>query len=261
MTTRFGILLSVLLVASCGYQYPGLMVSPFKLSMGMTHPTSSVAPPPPAVDYADFRPAGGSMTTETKKVNSGEISLGFEVFQELPMKFVTGFSYDFVTFGGTGIFSQPLRQTTLYWWDPVLSEQLVMEKTPSVGGYFGTMILGPTIQYGVSVCRYNIKEYLYSGVDVYGGTNYSIPKSATLVTSGRSVRHLVEIGYREAVRFGVWFESDGRQTMVGFQMIISAAATFFPPPAPPIDCETANPANHYHSYEEELKYNEYCGKK
>lgn len=237
------------------------MVSPLKVTYDNARPTNTVVPPAPETVYTDFKPYGGSMAADTQNAVSGSISLGFEVFQELPLKFVIGGSWNFVTFGDFGTFQQTLRQTTLDWWDPVVSERLVMEKTPSLGGYFGTIVLGPTIQYGVSVCQYNIKEYLYSGVDVYGGKNYSVQKSVTPVTNGRSVRHMIEIGYREAIRFGLWFESDGRQHMGGFQFIVSGAVTFFPPPAPPIDCEAMNPANRYLSQEERHKYDEFCEKK
>jgi hypothetical protein len=259
MLSRFGLLLSILLIVSCGYQYPGLMVSPLKFSVGSSHPTTYIDPPPD-IDYTDFRPAGGPMEAHAETTNTAEISLGFEVFQELPLKFVVGASGNFVTFGDVGTFQQTLRKTTLYWWNPVVSERLVMEKTPSIGGYFGTMILGPTIQYGISVCQYSIKEYLYSGVDVYGGKNYSVQKSVTPVASGRSVRHTVEIGYREAVRFGLWFESDGRQHMGGFQLIFSAAVTFFSSPAPLYDCEAMNPDGHWRAPDEKQKYHELCEK-
>jgi hypothetical protein len=85
------------------------------------------------------------------------------------------------------------------------------------------------VQYGVSYSNYNMKQIKYYGVNFYGQRNSSLEKSRTLISSGRTVQHTIEIGYTERIRLGFWWETHAKQKMAGINLIFSSAVRLFSP--------------------------------
>jgi hypothetical protein len=220
------------LFSACGYQYPGLIVSPFKFSYESIDSRSGIDLEPRPVDRGDYVPVGGSMNVVRGDDTNKSIRFGLEVFQPLPLDFIIGLSGDYLfasPYGNNLFFCQGLRNYNIEWWDWIPYEEVDLERSPSIGWYFGKLfgskrgMGGLLLQYGMSIGYYKFVRYELSGVDVIGGQNYATLKNTVNLGSGMTVRNTIEIGIGEALRLGFWWEKDGIVNMGGIQLIFSAS--------------------------------------
>ncbi len=202
------------------HQYPGVLIAPFSFSRSSIHMNHNSVTAAPLPDYSDFLPSNGS-TSISREASDWEFLVSSQVFQVLPGGFIVGVSGTWFLDYGSKYGEQVLQRSWYNWWDPVPYDEMILQRTPTIGGYVGKLFLadggygGLLVQYGISIGGYKIKHRRFTGVDVYGGRNYSVLKDETLLDSGTSIRQTVEFGLTEVLRMGFWWESDGRSASVG----------------------------------------------
>jgi len=205
--------------------------------LGMSGSVRDEYKKPPAVDPSKYVPAGGPMTVDTSQGTPLELDFSIEFRRRLTEHFFTGLTSNYLSsyfdgsnpgLGLSGFYRQNVRYSIMNWWDPVLAENVVIKRSPSIGFTLGFMLDAPksyervaekqVVQYSVSIRRYELDVNSYEGIDCVNCRNTSRVINTAVISSGAGWRQTLELG-TELFRLGFWFEFDGKTqitTGIGF---------------------------------------------
>ncbi len=184
---------------------------------------------PPAVDKADFQPAGGTMALDTSSGLPLELNLILDARLYISPTSYVGMQTHYLSFylGNSSCnneFSncQTLRTTMIDWWDPVLAEDVVLKRSPSIGWIFGSeygkSLNRKVVELSISARKYEMAVDTFRGIDCVGCRNDSGIMSSNVVSSGLALRTALRAGSEIISAIG-WIELLSNHAAIGFGIV------------------------------------------
>lgn len=186
---------------------------------------------PPVVDESNFQPSGGSMAQETQSGIPIESSLVLDFRLYVSPAFYVGMESHYLSLFLNGMSAcdwrncMVLRQTMVNWWDPVIAEEVVLKRGPSIGWIFGYEFGRPSsrsqIEYSIAIRKFEMNVHTMGGINCRGCQNSSGVLFSTSLGSGLAIRNSLRVGTEMLSGIG-WFEMMSDRVMIGLGIQISA---------------------------------------